>query len=414
MMAVTAVRSLARANRKPVWVDTGLQNVSLGDVVRTKIDGPSSLSDPLYRHAPFILSDGSDLYATWHEHDTTEEGSGQYTRWGYSTDDGTTWTVGGILHASRDNYARTSTSVRSEGAVNVNSALEIVDNRLFSLATACSSRSSNHVGGGMFAREILRQTKTLSESEFGLRSTNPSEFSIANQWPPNASSQQYAAIAARLKSKLDMPHYKPAYDQFEGDQDDHDGGNSNERRSVWPFASDNPASSYANGWSYFSELSSVQRNDGTILRVWRCNATVGGYNNTYLYRSEIDSVAGFQSSAPVITNIRNAPGRPYVGKTPSGRFMLVGNFELVNGAASGERQNLNILFSRNGYEWSHQAAIPGIKTAPSYRYMDSVNLDYRHGRIAYPHACNHDGKIYIIVSEQKEDIVVYSFEEPVF
>jgi hypothetical protein len=142
-----------------------------------------------------------------------------------------------------------------------------------------------------------------------------------------------------------------------------------------------------------SEPSSYVDPKGIVHTIFR-----DGRSSKFLYHS-ISHDQGKTWTAPVRTNYPDATSKNLTGKLSNGWYYL------INNPNPKSRDPLAISFSRDGWTFSHPAALR--KGAPERRYAGRSKGS---GSFQYPHAIEHGGSLWVIYSTNKEDIEVSEFK----
>jgi len=117
----------------------------------------------------------------------------------------------------------------------------------------------------------------------------------------------------------------------------------------------------------------------------------------YLY--EIHSTdKGLTWSVPIRTNYSDATSKTYIGRLSNSIYYLINNPYQI-------RDPLCISFSFNGVVFDHLHVINA--SAPPFRFEGKPE---RGQGFQYPHALEHDDKLHIVYSRNKEDILVTEME----
>jgi len=104
---------------------------------------------------------------------------------------------------------------------------------------------------------------------------------------------------------------------------------------------------------------------------------------------------GLTWSAPTETRFSNIDAKFHLGRLPDGRFYWVGN------PLWGNRFPLVLSTSADGADFDRHYAIGETH----YRMQDTTGR-WKGGEYGYPHTLLHDGRLYTIVSRQKEGVEV--------
>jgi hypothetical protein len=120
-----------------------------------------------------------------------------------------------------------------------------------------------------------------------------------------------------------------------------------------------------------------------------------GYTHRLYHSVSYD--AGATWTIPVKTNYPDAASKNMVGQLSDGSFYLISN-------PGPRRDPLVVSFSRDG--WSFDNPYILRKNAPELRFKSRTKPSRT---FQYSHAIEHDGKLWVIYSTNKEDIEVSSF-----
>lgn len=142
-----------------------------------------------------------------------------------------------------------------------------------------------------------------------------------------------------------------------------------------------------------SETGSYQDADGVIHLIIRDQG-----KTKRLYRS-LSFDSGETWTLPVKTNYPDAVSKNFAGRLEDGRFFLINNPR-----TSGSRDPLVISFSPDGWIYGGPRILR--KDAPARRYEGKFKnaLSFQ-----YSDAMEHDGRLWVIYSTNKEDIEISSF-----
>lgn len=132
--------------------------------------------------------------------------------------------------------------------------------------------------------------------------------------------------------------------------------------------------------------------DGTLQMIIRDGTRAGR-----LLRA-VSADRGRTWSKPVQTNYPDATSKNFVLRLRDGRYVLINNPDPKR------RDPLAMSFSRDGWTFGGPEAVR--KGAPARRYEGRAKGS---GSYQYPHAIEHDGRLWVIYSTNKEDIEISDF-----
>jgi hypothetical protein len=115
---------------------------------------------------------------------------------------------------------------------------------------------------------------------------------------------------------------------------------------------------------------------------------------------------GVTWTIPVKTNYPDAMSKNFAARLSNGWFYLISNPKRTN---PHRRDPLAISFSRDGWTFGQTHALR--RGAPDLRYPGKAKEPRS---FQYSHAIEHDGRLWVIYSTNKEDIEVSVFELPTF
>lgn len=133
--------------------------------------------------------------------------------------------------------------------------------------------------------------------------------------------------------------------------------------------------------------------DGTVQMIIR-----DGARSRRLLRA-VSTDGGRSWSKPVLTNYPDATSKNFVLRLKDGRYVLISNPNPQG------RDPLTMSFSRDGWVFGQPLAVR--KGAPPRRLSGRAKGS---GSVQYPHAMEHDGRLWVIYSTNKEDIEISSFQ----
>ena len=148
---------------------------------------------------------------------------------------------------------------------------------------------------------------------------------------------------------------------------------------------------------------SILHSHSTLLRLWRA---VSGTDKTWLYSSQ-SSDDGQTWSAPIRTNIPNAPSATAMIRLADGRIALVGNPQNEVGGVPRDPLYLALFDGTTGVVQSVYAVRQGLSGKPAYSNGQS-------GGAQYPGIWQHGKTLWISYSIAKQDIDVTSILEPAY
>ncbi len=145
------------------------------------------------------------------------------------------------------------------------------------------------------------------------------------------------------------------------------------------------------GWSAaLCEGSFYQTDDGVLHMLLR-NTGRPNAHRLWLTESRDD---GATWSHPVETEFSDTNAKFHFGRLPDGRFYYVGN------PIGGNRTPLVLSLSRDGVHFNHHFILGDT------HYQKRRPGGSKGGEYGYPHTLIHDGRLYVIVSRQKEAVEV--------
>ena len=133
--------------------------------------------------------------------------------------------------------------------------------------------------------------------------------------------------------------------------------------------------------------------DGSVHLIIR-----DGSRSGYLLHT-VSRDGGRTWATPVRTNYPDATSKNFVLKLSNGYYAL------INNPNQKRRNPLAISFSRDGWVFDRPMSLD--KNAPPRRYDGKAKGS---GALQYPHAMDHNGKLWVTYSLNKEDIIVSEFK----
>ena len=358
---------------------------------------------------PHITYHKGVLYAAWSVHYGDEDAPGQYVRFSFSRDSGKTWAdvcassavlfppmekplrncdekdADGVRICGHRPHDRCGYGVKSDiswendlcGYYHLmlcSNGFAVDGDELWAVAEAC--RCVNN-GFGRVARRIF-EDGSLGDVIW----LNTPERVDITQYNPNAlnaelysNSNYNADKAAKLNDYLADPFYMPQWDMLPGGFKLRDGKS----------AQDWGAEFYAEHGCGCGEPTYAYRTaDGVLVRFWRSGE---GYQNAQY------SEDGINWSKIVPSKYPDTGARTSVGNLPDGRVWLVGNPGL-------RRMQLVLSLSGDGYSFTDNRVIDCSPQLMKHRGRAKGTGFH------YPHAVYADGKLFVVYSRNKEDIML--------
>lgn len=148
------------------------------------------------------------------------------------------------------------------------------------------------------------------------------------------------------------------------------------------------------GWpAGLCEGSFYQTNDGVLHMLLRNAATKPEPYRSRLWCAESRN-DGATWSEPVETNFSDTNSKFHCGRLPDGRLYVVSN------PIGGGRTPLVLSLSRDGVRFDHHFILGDT------HYEQRQKGRWKGGEYGYPHSIVHEGRLYVIVSRQKEAVEV--------
>jgi hypothetical protein len=159
---------------------------------------------------------------------------------------------------------------------------------------------------------------------------------------------------------------------------------------------DNPSSFWdvakRMGWPNLCEGAFYQTDDGTLRMLFRVTDMVKAQGTNLWVSQSTDNGATW--SPPHATAFSNTDTKFHFGRLPDKRFYCVGN------PVGGGRTPLVLSIARDGLRFDRHFILG------DQHYQKRFEGQFKGGEYGYPHSLIQDGRLYVIVSRQKESIEV--------